>query len=113
MRVPQSVDKWIVFATILAAAAIDVAFSTWPGAGVLERVIIPVIFALIGTGLYVVWCVLCRFLCRLIDAETRARFVANGLAALAFALVACWPLLFPAHAIAETVELPGKSTTQR
>src|SRR5579862_5098361 len=102
MRVPQTVDKWIVFAVMLATAVTDLSLSTLPGAGVIDWVMVPLLFALLGTAVYLVWCALCRLVCRLVRAEARARLIANGVAAVAFALAACWPILFPGHVIKET-----------
>jgi hypothetical protein len=102
MRISQSVDKWIVFAALLATALIDLAFSTLPGGRGLALAVIPAAFALIGMTVYVLWCALCRFVCRLIAAEARTRLIANGVAFLAFALMVSWPLLFPGQVITET-----------
>jgi hypothetical protein len=110
MRIQQSVDKWIVLAVMLITGILDLAFSTLPGAGVFDWIVVPLLGALIAVTVYVVWCALWRFVLRLVGAERHARTFANGLAVLGFAFAVFGPVLFPGRVLRETVDIPAKKT---
>jgi len=114
MKVPEWVDKWIVFALLFALGIDDLARSKGIPIGPLEYVLIPLVMA----ALFVLAFLICRALCRLAarmfgvnPLSPRVRLVSNAVFFTALALIVLQPLFFPGL-INETVtiELPKKVT---
>jgi hypothetical protein len=112
MKIPEWVDKWIVFALVLALGIDDLARSKGIPIGPVEYVLIPLMMAV----LFMLAFLICRALCRLAarmfgvnPSSQRVRLVSNGVFFTALALIILQPIFFPGL-ISETVtlELPKK-----
>jgi hypothetical protein len=115
MKIPVWVDKWIVFALMLALGIDDLARSTGIPIGPVEYALIPLITATLFLLAFLIWRALCRLAARMFGvnpSSQRVRLVSNAVFFTALALIILQPLLFPGL-IHETVtiELPRKVST--
>jgi uncharacterized membrane-anchored protein len=77
-NVPESIDKWLFFIVMVALGALDLFRSKGVAFGVIEWVLIPVIFGAVGMIAYLVWRTLCRLAGRLIRRDKHVRSFANA-----------------------------------
>jgi len=76
MRIPQQADKWIVFVLMLGVGAADFLRGPLPAEfGVVARVGLPLIFGVVFTAGYVLWCLACRGIARLLQAAPESAAV--------------------------------------
>jgi len=112
LRIPEWVDKWIVFTLVLASGVDDLARSTGlPGSPILY-VLVPLTMAGLGLLAFLIWRALCRLAARTFavnPSAQRVRLISNAIFFIALALVFLQPLFYPGL-IHETVtlDLPRK-----
>jgi len=112
MKIPEWVDKWIVFGLMLALGIDDLARSKGLPIGPLEYVLIPLIMAALCLLAFLIWRALCRLAARMFGvnpSSDRIRLISNALFFTALALIILQPLIFPGliHGTV-TIELPKK-----
>jgi hypothetical protein len=112
MKIPNWVDKWIVFAVVLALGIDNLARSKGLPIGPLEYVLIPLMMAALFLLAFLVWRALCGLAARLFGvnpSSDRVRLISNAVFFTALALMILQPLIFPGliHGTV-TIELPKK-----
>ncbi len=112
MKIPEWVDKWIVFALVLALGVDDLARSKGMPIGSVEYVMIPLMMAALFLLAFWGCGALCRLAARMFGvnpSSQRVRLISNAVFFTALALIVLQPLFFP-DLIHETVtiELPKK-----
>lgn len=112
MKIPEWVDKWIVFALVLALGIDDLARSKGMQIDPLEYVMVPLMMAALFLLAFLICRALCRLvarLCGVIPSSQRLRLISNAVFFTALALIILQPLLFPGliHRTV-TIELPRK-----
>jgi len=116
MKIPEWVDKWIVFALVFALGVDDLARSTGLPIGPLEFVLVPVIMAAAFLLAFVLWRAVCRLIARLFvvnPSPHRIRLICNGVFFTALALMVLQPLIFPDLIHGKiTIQLPKKVHVQ-
>jgi hypothetical protein len=112
MKIPGWVDKWIVFAVVLALGIDNLVRSTGLPLGPLECVLIPLIMAALFLLAFLVWRAVCRLTARLFGRDPssyRVRWVSNAVFFTALALMILQPLIFPDLINSTvTIDLPNK-----
>ena len=111
MKIPERADKWIVFAATLAVALDDLLRSKGIDLDAKSIIAVPLILAVIGTTIYLIWRALCRLSARLLlrnRSSENVRVFANSVFIAAFLLSVFWPVLFPGHVTTVTFRVPAK-----
>lgn len=112
MKIPEWVDKWIVFALVSALEIEDLAHTTGMPISAVEYLLDPLMMA----TLFMLAFLICRALCRLVarmlgenPATQRVRLISNVLFFSGLALIVLQPLLFPdLIQVRFTVQLPKR-----
>jgi hypothetical protein len=111
MSIPQTADKWIVFALMVGLGVFYVLRDTMPdGFRTLAWFVTPIIFGALFTGCYVVWCATCRLLSRIlrvVPTSGNVRLFANS---SFFVIVLA--LIFAPFKTTMTLRLPAKEDAQ-
>lgn len=112
MKIPDWVDKWVVFALVFALGVDDLARSTGLPMGPMEFVVVPLMMATAFLMAFVLWRAICRLIARVLvvnPSAYRIRLISNGVFFTVLALMVLQPLIFPdlIHGTM-TIELPRK-----
>jgi hypothetical protein len=112
MKIPEWVDKWIVFALVLALGIDDLARSKGMPISPVEYALIPVIMAAVFLLAFLICRALCRLAARMFGvnpSSQHVRLISNALFFTGLVLIILQPLFFPGLIDdTVTIELPKK-----